>query len=158
MVNAHGAVPKCKGWPAFEIMRKKKTLKRQLVRLWNRRHLMVEAVYAKAGESSLDQPLQENPYEVRSFFRFDGFEEGASRDTHPNLLIRYLKNFGRNVKATGLYFLIGILLSALFQRYIPAELMTQLFGGNEAWGVLMAATIGVPLYVCGTGIAVNVLV
>ena len=86
-----------------------------------------------------------------SFFRFDGFEEGASRDTHPNLMVRYLKNFGRNVKATGLYFLIGILLSALFQRYVPAELMTELFGGNEAWGVLMAATIGVPLYVCGGG-------
>ena len=29
--------------------------------------------------------------------------------------------------------------------------MTFLFGGNEAWGVLMAATIGVPLYVCGGG-------
>lgn len=29
--------------------------------------------------------------------------------------------------------------------------MTGLFGGNEAWGVLMAATIGVPLYACGGG-------
>ena len=28
--------------------------------------------------------------------------------------VRFLKNFGRNVKATGLYFFIGILLSALF--------------------------------------------
>ncbi len=27
----------------------------------------------------------------------------------------------------------------------------MLFGGNEAWGVLMAATIGVPLYACGGG-------
>ncbi len=27
----------------------------------------------------------------------------------------------------------------------------NLFGGNEAWGVLMAATIGVPLYACGGG-------
>ena len=86
-----------------------------------------------------------------SFFHFDGFEERVSRDTHPNPLVRYLKNFGRNVKATGVYFLIGILLSALFQRYVPTELMTRLFGGDEAWGVLMAATIGVPLYVCGGG-------
>ncbi len=51
----------------------------------------------------------------------------------------------------GLYFLIGILLSALFQRYVPTEAMTTLFGGNEALGVLMAATIGVPLYACGGG-------
>ena len=29
--------------------------------------------------------------------------------------------------------------------------MVNLFGGNEAWGVLMAATIGVPLYACGGG-------
>ncbi len=29
--------------------------------------------------------------------------------------------------------------------------MVNVFGGNEAWGVLMAATIGVPLYACGGG-------
>lgn len=29
--------------------------------------------------------------------------------------------------------------------------MTTAFGGNEAFGVLMAATIGVPLYACGGG-------
>lgn len=48
-------------------------------------------------------------------------------------------------------FLLGIILSALFQRYVPQEVTTALFGGNEAWGVLMAATIGVPLYACGGG-------
>ncbi len=26
-----------------------------------------------------------------------------------------------------------------------------MLGGNEAWGVLMAATVGVPLYACGGG-------
>jgi uncharacterized membrane protein YraQ (UPF0718 family) len=90
-------------------------------------------------------------YWKHEFFDFSGFEEKASHDTHPNLLIRYLLNVWRNVKATGLFFLIGILLSALFQRYVPQDLMTKVFGGNEAWGVLMAATIGVPLYACGGG-------
>ena len=90
-------------------------------------------------------------YRDRSFFDFHGFDAPESRDTDPNLLLRFLKNLGRNVKATGPYFLIGILLSALFQRYVPAEFMTGLFGGNEAFGVLMAATIGVPLYACGGG-------
>ena len=56
-----------------------------------------------------------------------------------------------NIKATGLYFLSGILLSSMFQRYVPQDLMVKVFGGNEAWGVLMAATIGVPLYACGGG-------
>ena len=90
-------------------------------------------------------------YRKREFFDFSGFEEKASHDTHPNLLIRYVLNVWRNVKATGAYFLIGILLSALFQRYVPQDLMTRVFGGNEAWGVLMAATVGVPLYACGGG-------
>ena len=90
-------------------------------------------------------------YRDRSFFDFSGFDEPGSRDTDPNLLVRYLKNLWRNVKATGIWFFFGILLSALFQRYVPADAMTALFGGNEALGVLMAATIGVPLYACGGG-------
>ena len=90
-------------------------------------------------------------YRDKPFFDFTGFEEQANRDTHPSLLIRYLLNLWRNVKATGLYFLAGIALSALFQRYVPQDVMVDVFGGNEAWGVLMAATIGVPLYACGGG-------
>lgn len=90
-------------------------------------------------------------YKEKKFFNFSSFEDPQSRDTDPNLLLRFLKNLGRNIKATGLYFLIGLVLAALFQRYVPADVMTALFGGNEAFGVLMAATIGVPLYACGGG-------
>lgn len=57
----------------------------------------------------------------------------------------------RNIRAAEGWFFMGIVLSALFQRYVPAEVMTDLFGGNQAFGVLMAAAIGVPLYVCGGG-------
>lgn len=87
----------------------------------------------------------------KPFFCFDGFEEPKGRDTDPNPYLRLLKNIGRNVRATGLYFLFGIFLSALFQRYVPEHLITSFFGGNEAFGVLMAATVGVPLYACGGG-------
>ena len=90
-------------------------------------------------------------YKNKPFFRFDGFEEKASRDTDPNVVKRYLKNLLRNCRATGPYFLLGILLSALFQRYVPEEFITRVFGGNEALGVFMAATVGVPLYACGGG-------
>ena len=90
-------------------------------------------------------------YNDKPFFNFSGFEEPGNKDTDPNLFIRLLKNIGRNIKATGLWFLIGIILSALFQRYVPAELVSGLFGENEGFGVLMAATIGVPLYACGGG-------
>ena len=57
----------------------------------------------------------------------------------------------RNIRAAEGWFFMGIVLSALFQRYVPAEVMTDLFGGNQAFGVLMAAAIGVPLYACGGG-------
>ena len=88
----------------------------------------------------------------RAFFRFERFNgEAANRDTAPNMALRYLKNLARNVKATGPMFLLGVLLSALFQRYVPSDAFASLFAGNEGFGVLMAATIGVPLYACGGG-------
>ena len=87
----------------------------------------------------------------KDFFTFAGFYETSSHDTDPNILMRYLKNFGRNVKATGGYFLLGIVLTALFMRYVPAESFARLFGRRNGFGVLMAATIGVPLYACGGG-------
>lgn len=90
-------------------------------------------------------------YRKKGFFDFTGFDEPESRDTDPGLCLRFLKNLWRNIKATGPYFLSGIALSALFQRYVPENLMVDLFGGNEAFGVLMAATVGVPLYACGGG-------
>ncbi len=90
-------------------------------------------------------------FRKKSFFDFKNFDEPKNKDVDPNLFVRFLKNLWRNLKATGLYFLIGIILSALFQRYIPQEAIQFVFGGSEAWGVLMASTIGVPLYVCGGG-------
>lgn len=91
-------------------------------------------------------------YGKKPFFDFTGFEPRASHDTDPNLFLRFVKNLGRNIKATAPYFLIGVLLSALFQRYVPPEGFGALFGKrNEGFGVLMAATIGVPLYACGGG-------
>ncbi len=57
----------------------------------------------------------------KEIFNFDGFSPGKSHDTDPNLFLRFLKNLGRNIRATGLYFLAGVLLSALFQRYVPEQ-------------------------------------
>jgi uncharacterized membrane protein YraQ (UPF0718 family) len=87
----------------------------------------------------------------KPFFDFSSLEEPVNRDTDPNLLWRFVKNMGRNVKATGGYFLLGLVLSVLFQRYVPAGVVADLFGSRRGFGVLMAATIGVPLYACGGG-------
>ena len=91
-------------------------------------------------------------YRKKGFFNFSEFSEPENRDTDPNIFFRFLKNLQRNLKATGKYFLLGIIISALFQRYIPSDTLAELFGkNNEGFGVLMAATVGVPLYVCGGG-------
>lgn len=87
----------------------------------------------------------------RPFFNFSGLSGGANRDTDPNPLLRFLKNVWRNVRVTGPYFAVGILASALFQRYVPETAVVRLFGGNKGFGILMAAAVGVPLYACGGG-------
>jgi uncharacterized membrane protein YraQ (UPF0718 family) len=102
-------------------------------------------------------------FRKKKYFTFTRFAESANReaagnrevagnrDTDPNLFLRFLKNLMRNIKATGIYFIAGVALSALFQRYVPPGAVSKLFGSNNGFGVLMAATIGVPLYVCGGG-------
>ena len=87
----------------------------------------------------------------RSFFDFTGFHEGESRDTDPNLLMRFLRNILRNIRATGPMFALGILLTALYQIHVPDDFVSGLFGKQSGFGVLMAATIGVPVYMCGGG-------
>lgn len=86
-----------------------------------------------------------------NFFDFSSMTERTDRDTDPNPLLRLLKNAWRNVKATGPYFLAGIALAALYQRYVPKDAVARVFGANRGYGVLTAATLGVPLYVCGGG-------
>ena len=90
-------------------------------------------------------------YKGRPFFDFTGFHAGANRDTDPNLFMRFLKNIWRNIRATGPMFALGILLTALYQIHVPSDFVGNLFGQNEGFGVLMAAAIGVPLYMCGGG-------
>ena len=90
-------------------------------------------------------------YKNKSFFRFDKLYEVHNKDVDPNIFMRLLKNIGRNIKATGPYFLVGIIISVLFQMYVPTDVVTSLFGKNNGYAVLLAATIGVPLYVCGGG-------
>ena len=64
-------------------------------------------------------------YREKGFFNFTGFSAPTSRDTAPNIFVRFLKNLGRNVKATGPMFLLGVALSALFKRYVPSDLMAR---------------------------------
>jgi len=95
---------------------------------------------------------------AKNYFNFSGFLEtqgetqGSQGDGPPVFWFqRLLKSIWRNIKITGPYFLIGVLLSAIFQRYVPEDAIVRIFGNNRAFGILMAASIGVPMYVCGGG-------
>ncbi|WP_462415105.1 permease [Cloacibacillus evryensis] len=85
------------------------------------------------------------------FFNFSGFSEGENRDTDPDMAMRLLKNILRNIRATGPYFFAGVVLAAVFMCFVPQTAVAGLFGGDGGWGVIAAATAGVPLYVCGGG-------
>ena len=87
----------------------------------------------------------------QAFYRFAPFDLPGNHDTDPNPLVRVLKNLWRNIKITGPYFLLGVLLTALYQRYIPSAWVIALFGPERGLGALMAAALGVPLYTCGGG-------
>ena len=106
----------------------------------------------------------------RSYFNFAGFSETSKEQITqkppacaedvierqnggrlPEWIQRLLKSIWRNIKITGPYLLIGVLLSAIFQRYVPEDVIVRMFGNNRAFGILMAASIGVPMYVCGGG-------
>ena len=90
-------------------------------------------------------------FKNKKFFNFSGFSKTANSDTDNNLLFCFFKNLFRNAKATGPAFLLGIALSALFQRYANPGTIALFFGKHHGFGLLMAATVGVPLYVCGGG-------
>ncbi len=90
-------------------------------------------------------------YKNKPFFYFTSFAEPENRDTDPNIIFRFIKNIWRNCKVTAPYFILGLLLAALFQIHVSQQSFANLFSVNKRFGVFMAATIGVPVYMCGGG-------
>ncbi len=90
-------------------------------------------------------------YSKRSFFQFEGFKGSKKVCSKAKTFKSFLNDLNRAISITAPYLLIGILLTALFGRYFPQELILDLFGGNRGLGVLLSASLGVPIYVCGGG-------
>lgn len=90
-------------------------------------------------------------FRKRLLFNFDGFEDRKKKDMDSSYPIKLLNDLNRAILKTAPYFLAGILLAALFECYFPKDIIVRLFGQNKGFGVLMAATLGVPVYVCGGG-------
>lgn len=48
----------------------------------------------------------------------------------------------------GKYFILGMLIGSLFTVFIPEEAISRYLGGSSIASYLLAALIGIPLYVC----------
>ena len=79
-----------------------------------------------------------------SFERFETTEEKRKKAFLPDLFKAF--------RITLPYLLIGIVLTALCDRYIPPEWVAGLFGQRRGLGVLFATALSIPLYACGGGV------
>ena len=83
----------------------------------------------------------------RPLFDFSRFVDGEAAKKK-----RFLPDLFKAFRITGPYLLIGILLSALFSRYVPPDIVARAFGARHGLGVLFATSLSVPLYACGGGV------
>ena len=63
----------------------------------------------------------------------------------------FLLDLFKAFRVTAPFLLFGITLAALFERYVPPELIAGMFGARRGLGVLFATTVSIPLYICGGG-------
>lgn len=90
-------------------------------------------------------------FSPKKFFCFDNFQrEPKSHAQLPTTMLLF-NDFFRALLITGPYFLVGLLLSAFSERYLSKELVQIAFGNYHGLGVVLAASLGVPMYVCGGG-------
>jgi len=64
----------------------------------------------------------------------------------------FLRDLLKSFKITTPYLLFGLILTALFYRYMPSEWIESMFGARNGLGVLFATSLAVPLYACGGGV------
>lgn len=81
----------------------------------------------------------------QQLFRFDQFEPAQQKKK------TYWRDLGKGLRITAPYLAIGILLTTLFDLYVPASLVGKLFGANRGLGILLAVSLSIPTYVCGGG-------
>lgn len=90
-------------------------------------------------------------FRKQKFFRFDHFDEKTKLKPQLPAVKLLLYDFYRAVRITGPYLIVGLLLTSLSERYLSKELVKIAFGDYHGLGVIVAASLGVPIYVCGGG-------
>jgi uncharacterized membrane protein YraQ (UPF0718 family) len=65
--------------------------------------------------------------------------------------IHFLRGLLKNAQFVGFYIVVGVFLGVIVELYIPGEWITSIFNQEGWYSVLMAALLGVPIYICGGG-------
>ena len=85
-------------------------------------------------------------FNSKKLFSLERFSEPGGRRRKA-----FFTDLFKAFRITAPYMLFGITLAAVFERYVPQDLIAGMFGSNKALGVLFAATVSVPMYACGGG-------
>jgi uncharacterized membrane protein YraQ (UPF0718 family) len=90
-------------------------------------------------------------FKEKTLFDFSGFATMKKCLYKTHSLKIFLSDFNRGITKTAPYFLFGILLTALFEKYVSGEWNLTMLRNSNGLGVVLAASFGVPIYVCGGG-------
>ena len=104
----------------------------------------LELARANPGSGGMAmEVVSKNPHPKFSTFSEQGGDPGSRLQEALTLMWKTAKYPGR-------YFLIAIVLAAVVETYVPREAIVRYMGSGSA-SVLIAALMGIPLYVCGGG-------
>jgi len=75
-----------------------------------------------------------------------------TRDNKKFAIGEYLKDVLNQLQFVGFYLVIGVLLGALVEVFMPGYWIAGLFEPGSWQSVMFAVLMGVPLYTCGGGV------
>ena len=78
-------------------------------------------------------------------------EDNKNRPKKVFKWIKLAKDLFNSLQFVGFYLIIGILLGAFVEVVVPARWIIKYFKPGSWYSVLLAITMGVPLYACGGG-------
>jgi uncharacterized membrane protein YraQ (UPF0718 family) len=64
---------------------------------------------------------------------------------------RFLSQVVSLTESVGLYFVVGIIIAAAIEVFVPSAWVVKLLGREHWYSVLIAGSLGVPFYACGGG-------
>jgi uncharacterized protein len=78
-------------------------------------------------------------------------EACGSAPVPPRTWGTYFRYLGSQIYTCGRYYLLALLLTAWIEVLVPLRVVAPLWGSDSRLSLLLAAILGVPLYLCGGG-------